>query len=267
MQILLLKRRGVTVPGSSRFRSSVGRPQAKDLRSSASNLGSVSKSHVRCRICHRQYRAITYTHLRYKHGILDPQTYKKEYSLSTITSPEVRRRIAELKFLVDRHALDYIRRHWGKLSLKEITSYLGINTSTVRAHAVRMGLGLLVERWNDPKILSSLRQEYRLGLPLSSGEARKRIGQLYKAALKHFRSWKNALGKAGIPYEKVALRGPFESWTKDRILQEARSLAREGKERDYPFLQQHHAKLYAAARNHFGSWTQMLRAADLSGSD
>jgi hypothetical protein len=222
-----------------------------------------SETHVRCRICLHWYRAITYTHLRYKHGIEDPKIYKEKYSLSKITASEVRKKIADQKVLVDRHAVDYIRRNWGKLSLKEITTYLGINASTIRAHAVRLGLGLLVEKWSKAKILSSLRRARRLGLPLSSGEARKGMGPLYKAAGKWFGSWKNALTEAGIPYGKVARRGPFESWPDERIFREARALQREGKERDYNHLLQHHSKLYAAARSHFGSWAEMLRAAGL----
>ncbi|HVR84771.1 MAG TPA: hypothetical protein VMU54_10705, partial [Planctomycetota bacterium] len=209
------------------------------------------------------YRAITYTHLRYKHAIADPKSYKEKYALAKIASREVRKRISDQKLLVDRHAVEYIRRKWGKVSLKEITSYLGIHASTIRAHARRMGLGLLVEKWDERKVIKSLRRARRLGVPLNSGEARKTMGPLYKAAIKAFRSWRNALTQAGIPYEAVARRGPFESWTDERIFLEARGLHREGKDRDYRFLQQHHSRLYSAARNHFGSWMEMLRAAGL----
>jgi hypothetical protein len=221
------------------------------------------QTHVRCRICHRWYKAITYTHLRYKHGIENPSSYKDEYSLTKITAAEVRGRIARQKFLVDRHAIDYIRRNWGKLSLKDITRYLGIDASTVRAHALRMRLGLLVEQWNEAKVIKALRRAHQSGVPLSSGEARKRIGPLYKAAVNWFGSWKKALAATGIRYDKVARRGPFESWSEGRIFREARALAKIGKERDYLYLQKHHSKLYAAARNHFGSWMEMLRAAEL----
>jgi hypothetical protein len=223
-----------------------------------------SPTHVRCRICRRWYQAITYTHLRYKHGIVDPRTYKDKYSLSKITAPVVRKKIADQKFLVDRHAVDFIRRNWGKIPLKQITSYLGIDASTVRAHALRLGLGLLVKKWDDTKIIAELQSARRQGLPLNSGEARQGLGPLYKAALKHFGSWMKALKKAEIPYEKVALRGPFESWSDDRVVREIRALKREAKERDYRHIQRHHPKLYAAARNRFGSWSEALRAADVS---
>jgi hypothetical protein len=193
----------MSVPASDR-NESAGRPE---LQTPSWQGGEEeSRTHVRCRICHRLYRAVTYTHLKYKHGIDDPTAYKKEYSLRKITSFDVRKRIADQKFLVDRHAVDYIRRHWGKISLKEITSYLGIDASTVRAHALRLGLGLLVEKWDAAKIIRLLRRARRLGLPLSSGEARNTLGPLYKASLSRFGSWKNALIQAGIPYEKVSRR-------------------------------------------------------------
>jgi hypothetical protein len=220
-----------------------------------------SQTHVRCRICNHWYQAITYTHLRYRHGIEDPNSYKEKYSLSKITSADVRRRISDRKFLVDRHSIEYIRKNWGKLPLKDMTHYLGINTSTVRAHAKRLGLGLLVEKWTNAKVIRLLREARNRGLPLNSGQARHKMRSLYKAAIKRFNSWKLALARAGILYEQVARRGPFETWTHDRIFSEIAVLLREGKVRDYVHLKTYHSKLYAAARNHFGNWANAVRAA------
>jgi hypothetical protein len=179
-------------------------------------------------------------------------------------SQEVRQRIADRKTLMDDHALGYIRKMWGKLSVREITAYLGVNATTVRAHALKMGLGLLVERWDPSKILRGLRRAHRLGIPLNSGHARKLMGQLYKAAIKYFHSWKNALSQAGIVYETVARRAPFESWSEERVKAEIRELHQSGIRLDYSFLQARHSKLYAAARNHFGSWQAARQAAGLS---
>jgi hypothetical protein len=218
---------------------------------------------VLCRLCRRWFRAVTYSHLHHKHGIKDPQTYKDEFSLSKITSDEVCRRMAAGRFVVDRFDLDYIRKSWRKKSLKEITSYLGIGAPTVRAHARRMGLGLLVETWSRPKIVISLRHARRQGEALHSGSARRTMGPLYKAAVKYYGSWAKALEAAGIPYHKVARRAPFEVWSRDRILQEMRSLAKSGRERDYVYIHHHHSKLYAAARNHFGNWREALLHAGL----
>lgn len=218
-------------------------------------------THVLCRICRRWYRAVTYTHLRYKHGIEDPRSYKKEFSLSTITAGQVRQKIAERKVAVDHFALDYIRKNWGKIPLSKITAYLGIAPTTIRSHARRLGLAPYVESWSRPKIIASLRRARRQGHALHSGSARHKLGPLYKAAVKYFGSWRKALEEAGIPYEKVARRASFEKWSPDRILQELRSLANAGKEKDYAYIELHHSKLYAAARNHFKNWREALRAA------
>lgn len=223
--------------------------------------GAGSPSLVRCKICHCTFQAITYTHLRYKHGIENPKVYKKEFSVDSITSKDVRQKISERKILVDRHASDYIRSHWGKASLKEITHYLGIHPSTVRAHAARLGLGLLIERWTESKVLRLLKESRSLGMPMNSGEARRRIPPLYKATLRIFGSWRAGLTRAGLPYEEIARRGPFEKWTRDRIAEEIRGLIREGMERNYGYLRSRHSKLYAAARNHFGNWNAACEAA------
>jgi hypothetical protein len=205
--------------------------------------------------------------LKYRHGVDSPREYKEEFALTKITSQDVRSRIAEKKFLVDRHAVDYIRRSWGKRSLKEITAYLGINATTVRAHARRLGLGLLIEKWDLGKVLRGIRRARREGIPLNSGYARVHLGHLYKAAIKYCRSWKNALGQAGLQYDRVALRGPFECWTQERIVAEIRELRRQGRDRDYAFIQAHQSRLYAAARNHFGSWKTAREAAALPQSN
>jgi hypothetical protein len=250
----------VTTRRGSKFSGS-GSGRDRRSPSSGDDGAGDSESHILCRLCHRWFRAITYTHLRYRHGIEDPRTYKEEFSVEKITAHEVRQRIAEQKFLVDRHATDFIRKHWGKVPLKEITRYLGVNASTVRAHALRLGLGLLVEKWSEPRVIQLLKDARRAGLPLNSGEARHGLPGLYKAALRLFGSWRAGLARAGIPYEQVSRRGPFERWTRERILEEIREIIHEGKESDYLFLQSRHSKLYAAARNHFGNWAKALEAA------
>jgi hypothetical protein len=248
-------------PTSSGQAEGPRRPQGESL--SRRSEPDDSDSQVQCLICGQWFHAITFTHLKFRHGINRPREYKEEFGLSNITSPEVRRRIAQQKVLVDRHAVGYIRRHWGKKSLYEMVRYLGINASTIRAHARRMGLGLLVERWDLGKILRGLRKAHRLGTPLNSGHARKHLGQLYKAAIQYCGSWKRALAEAGISYEKVARRSALESWSRERIIAEIRELRLQGKDLDYAFLQARWAKLYAAARNHFGSWRAARQAASL----
>lgn len=98
-----------------------------------------SGTHILCRICRRWYRAITYSHLRYVHGILEPQEYKAEFAVAKITAPEVRGRLAEMKTLIRKSDLDFLKRNWGKKPLKGLTRRSGCDASTLRAQARRLG--------------------------------------------------------------------------------------------------------------------------------
>lgn len=242
----------------SRYRS---RPEIPSI--SSRRKGKDPQTQVRCEICHGWYEAITYTHLRYRHGIEDPQLYKDEYSVDILSSPHVRNKIAERKFTLTSEDLQYIRRHWGHRSLREMAAHLKKDVATVRANALRLDLGLLHEKWDRAKILRGLRRARSQGVELSSGEARHSMSTLFKAALRYFGSWRNALREAGIPCEKIFRRGPFESWSDERVIREILELKRKGLERDYRYLQQAHAKLYAAARNRFGNWAEALRIASV----
>jgi hypothetical protein len=230
---------------------------------SVSSRGDTPDTHIRCVLCKRWLRAITYAHLRFQHGIKDPRRYKEAYSVSTLSSPEVRRRISRQKTLVDRAALAYIRKRWGKSPIREIMAYLGITATTIRAHARRMGLGELVTHWTPARILREIRQADRQGVRLHSGNARHALGPLYRAGIRHFGSWRKALAAAGLSHLQVSLRAPFQTWSKDRIFEEIRRLIRDRAPLDYTSLQREHAKLHSAARNHFGSWTEALRQASL----
>lgn len=223
-----------------------------------------SETHILCRICRRWYRAITYTHLRYVHGILEPQEYKDEFAVAKITAPEVRERLAEMKTLIRKSDLEYLKRHWGKKPLKVLTRRLGRDASTLRAQARRLGLPLKVESWNAEKVKRLIRRARREGRPLHSGGVRKDNPGLYKAGKYYFGSWEAAVTAAGLNYASVTRRAPFESWSRKRIVTEIRDLLRSGVTVDYRLLERRHSKLYAAARNHFGNWSAALHAAGRS---
>jgi hypothetical protein len=165
--------------------------------------------------------------------------------------------------LVDRTALAYIRKRWGKSPIREIMAYLGITATTIRAHARRMGLRELVTHWNPALIIREIREAKRRGLSLHSASARHALGPLYRAGIRYFGSWRKALSGAGISDLEVSLRGPFKSWSKDRILEDIERLIQEGAPLDYKSLQRDHTKLHSAARNHFGSWNEALLQASL----
>jgi hypothetical protein len=226
-------------------------------------LLSDTETHVQCLLCHRSYKAITYTHLKYKHGIEAPKSYKDEFSLGTITSREVREKVAAAKRIVGHKELEYIRKNWAKRPLSAIMDHLGVDASTIRGHAKSLGLPLYVQKWDGTKLISAILRAHRKGVPLHSASARKLIPQVYRSARKgkHFKTWKHAIEAAGLRYSQIARRRPFERWTSARIFQEIRALVRERRHLDYHFLQRKHSKLYAAARNHFINWQKAVRAA------
>lgn len=227
------------------------------------NSAGDTASQVRCRLCHRWYRAITYAHLKYRHGIEAPKDYKDEFSLEKITSREVCEKVAYSKRVVGPRSLEYIRKNWGRSPLSAITDHVGVHSSTVRDHAKRLGLSLYVRKWDRRKLIAEIRRAHRAGIPLHSGAARRLIPQVYRSARygKHFRSWKRAVEAAGLRYSRISRRAPFESWSPSRIRLEIRKLAGQGKHRGYAYLARYRSKLYAAARNHFGNWRRAVKAA------
>ncbi len=224
--------------------------------------GRTTETHVQCQICRRWFQAVTYTHLRYKHGILEPQGYKDEFSVAKLTSAEVGSRIAESKVRVDRKDLEKVHAKWGKVRLSQLVRELGHEASTIRKHALSLGLPLLVGTWDQAKLIRSIRDARRRGEPLHSGAIRLSNYKMYKAASYHFGSWEKAIAAAGLSYARIARREPFETWSKPIILEKIRSLKAEGADLSYRALERRHSKLYAAARNHFGNWKAAMKAAE-----
>lgn len=219
-----------------------------------------TSSHLQCQLCGRWLQAITYSHLKYVHGIPIPARYKVRFKVDKITAMDVRRQVADSKRIVLRRESEYIKATWGRCPLDTLSIKLRLNPSTIRTHAKRLGLPPLRRSWNRKSVLAELRRAYRLGRPLHSGAARRSSPQLYGAAHHHFGSWRKAVEAMGLRYLRIARRAPFERWSTRRILREIRHLITIGGHESYRFLERHHPKLYAAARNYFGSWKAAVRS-------
>lgn len=248
-------------PRTSAAGKGIPHPPWKARSENPAGESSETETHVLCQLCHRWFRAVTYTHLRYRHGLHEPKTYKDEFSLSKITSAEVRARIADQKTIIQKEGLEFVRKSWEKVPFKDIASRLRLHPTTVRAQARKLGLPLLVEKWTADKVTKLIRRVHQARGELHSGAIRESEPSLYKAARSYFGSWKEAVTAAGIPYSAVARREPFESWSKERILQEIRALRVRWGTVSYCLVERQYSKLYAAARNHFGNWQSALRAA------
>jgi DNA-binding protein H-NS len=84
---------------------------------------------------------------------------------------------------------------------------------------------------------------------------------LHAAACQHFGTWDTALQYAGISVRRLASEDEFRA---ERVLKRLRSMCCEG----YDLSAQHNIKrdrrLYEAARQHFGTWRNALRAAGIN---
>lgn len=148
--------------------------------------------------------------------------------------------------------LEYMRKAWGKMPFRRICEHVGLNAATVRSQARKLGLPLLVEKWDREKVKAGIRRAQRKGRLLHSGAVRIHSPKLYKAARKHLDSWQRAVEQAEIAYASVRRRGPFQSWSRRGSCATIRSLLDGAPSIPYRVLERRHSRLYAAARNHFG---------------
>lgn len=220
------------------------------------------ETHVLCLLCRRRYQAVTYTHLKARHGIEAPADYKSEFGLERITAGAVRERVAEAHRSVWAREIEIIRKRWRTREQQAIARELGLDPATVRAWRKSLGLPELVRRWDRSKVVDGIRRARRAGLALNAAFARSHpsLRPLYSAARIHFASWRAAIRAAGLSYGRVAIRSKFERWSRARILSEIRRLSAEREQLGYRFLEEKHPKLYTAARSYFGNWKNALRA-------
>jgi hypothetical protein len=118
--------------------------------------------HVTCRHCHRDYRAITFRHLRNIHGYDDEhpiEEYKRHFRVSFALCGESRKKISRAKELF-----------WDKRG----------------------------QHWTPPDVLAAIRQLYRRTKSLRCGQVPVR---LYEAGRRYFDTWERAIQKAGLDYE------------------------------------------------------------------
>jgi hypothetical protein len=112
--------------------------------------------------------------------------------------------------------------------------------------------------WPRERVLAGIRSRYEKGKLLNTDLMLREDLPLHAAGRRHFGTWKVAIEKAGIDYNRV--RGGLQGWTKSKALKALR-------ERfvDTGLIQkqvrEHSPSLYRAAIHHFGSWEDVLREA------
>ena len=162
-----------------------------------------------------------------------------------------------------------IRRRWTKDRLVQaIRAYhaKGVPVQDIRKHDMGLygsaakhfgtwpnalqaaGLSACREQWNRQRVLDQIEARHRQGLPMTG--ARHWNPKLACAAYRHFGGWHNALVAAQVARLKRV-------WTRQEILEAIRVRHRQ----PLSGIRQRDESLYAAAKQHFGSWHQAVTAA------
>jgi len=117
-------------------------------------------------------------------------------------------------------------------------------------------------KWTKDKIVSELRKlAEKLGHSPTDVEIKRENYALYKAIVRWFGNTNNARRAAGLPVNRE-----FESWSKERILQEVAKLAIElGRPPTSGDIKKHNYKLYKAIQFHFGSFIECRKALGFPG--
>ncbi len=207
--------------------------------------------YICCRHCHRDFRAITVSHLRSTHGYTSDhpiQDYKRRFRLSSATCREVRTRIREKQeafwakkgqrrtrpmILAEIRRLHRAGRH---LRQRDVANWLYLSASrtfgTWRAAVQAAGLNYDkvsgIEHWSRERVIAEIQALAKRHVLLNATYVQQHFPTLHNVAVKRFpRSWAKALFAAGLnPYEHKMPRG---RWDNTKAAKWVRKHARRGR--------------------------------------
>jgi hypothetical protein len=113
-------------------------------------------------------------------------------------------------------------------------------------------------KWTRERIIREILRRDATGLSLALGGTRGVESTLYRAGLRVFGSWQNAVMAAGIASERARMK---DAWAASKILSTIRSLSRRQRPPRPAELKRRYSHLVQAARRHFGSWSKAVIAA------
>jgi len=176
----------------------------KKLRDGLSRLRKLYKPtrSIRCQICGKRFKAVSYSHLKEKHQ-MTVADYKKIYNLQTVTCDLTRHRQRKTRVLY-RAEIIWLKKYWSQnmISQRDAVRMLGINSED-QFRTWRQMLELppapYYHRWRPDLILEAIRQRQRQGKSLRYSKVVADDNALACAAIRHFGSWQNALQSGGYP--------------------------------------------------------------------
>lgn len=117
-------------------------------------------------------------------------------------------------------------------------------------------------KWSRESVVVKLREFQANGEDISPQKLFRKHGGLYYAGIGLFGTSSAMYQTAGIP-SSVFRRTPPSYWTKQRIIDELRSVHANGEDMSYQTMAKEQLSLYHAGRRRFGSYSKALEAAGI----
>lgn len=121
--------------------------------------------------------------------------------------------------------------------------------------------------WSKEKIIRIIKSLHRMKYPLHRSRIRNKFSKLFCAAKRSFGSWKNAIKSSGLPLEIDIYKSPRPKFEKTTIIRWIKKMNERKISLNSWYIQRYHEKLFGIAKRIFGSWDDVLKAAQLDLSD
>ncbi len=117
--------------------------------------------------------------------------------------------------------------------------------------------------WDKEKIIAKILELHASGHGMWYRAVVKVHKDLVRAAESHFGGWREAVVAAGLDYAKVMKR-PHQIWTKAKVVERIRELAREGKDLRYDAIKASDRSLLYAIEKYYSSFKSAFEDAGIS---
>ena len=114
--------------------------------------------------------------------------------------------------------------------------------------------------WAPKAIIRELKTRKRAGHPINSGAIQNEVPGLYRAAVRHFGSYSQALVRAGFNPDAISRR---RRWSAKLVRETIRQLHRENGPLTHSMVRELDCGVLRAARMHYGSLRLAIKAAGL----
>lgn len=105
-------------------------------------------------------------------------------------------------------------------------------------------------KWTKGKVQQEIKLFFEKGEVLTPKNVRGKYSGLYYAAIKHYGSWKDAVGESGFDYDDFVT----QPWTAEAVLEKITELHEKGENLSTNHTRKNRKTLHDAAYRHFGSW-------------